>query len=35
MLKSYFDELEYQKLVESKDLLYKTLELVLRVFDEN
>ena len=34
MLKSYFDELEYQKLVESKDLLYKTLELVLRVFDE-
>ena len=34
MLKSYFDELEYSKLKESNDLLYKTLELVLKVFDD-
>ncbi len=34
MLKSYFEENEYQALKENKDLLYKTLELVLRVFDD-
>jgi len=34
MLKSYFDEDEYLNLKESSDLLYKTLELVLRVFDD-
>ena len=34
MLKSYFDELEYENLKNSNDILYKTLELVLRVFDE-
>ncbi len=34
MLKSYFDEMEYQELVKNKDLLYKTLELVLKVFDD-
>ena len=34
MLKSYFEEEEYLKLKESRDLLYKTLELVLKVFDE-
>lgn len=34
MLKSYFEENEYLKLKETNDLLYKTLELVLRVFDE-
>ena len=34
MLKSYFDEIEYQELVKNKDLLYKTLELVLKVFDD-
>ena len=34
MLKSYFEEDEYLKLKESSDLLYKTLELVLRVFDD-
>jgi len=33
MLKKYFEESEYQMLKESHDLLYKTLELVLRVFD--
>ncbi len=34
MLKSYFLEDEYLKLKESNDLLYKTLEVVLRVFDD-
>ena len=34
MLKSYFDEDEYLKLKNSNDLLYKTLQLVLKVFDE-
>ena len=34
MLKGYFEELEYETLKESSDLLYKTLELVLRVFDD-
>ena len=34
MLKSYFDSDEYLKLKESSDLLYKTLELVLKVFDD-
>ena len=34
MLKSYFDELEYEKLKQNKDLLFKTLEIVLKVFDE-
>ena len=34
MLKSYFEEDTYIKLKESEDLLYKTLELVLKVFDE-
>ena len=34
MLKSYFEELEYEKLKNNSDLLYKTLELVLRVFDD-
>lgn len=34
MLKSYFDEEEYLKFKDSDDLLYKTLELVIRVFDE-
>ena len=34
MLKSYFNEEEYLDLKNSSDLLYKTLELVLRVFDD-
>ena len=34
MLKSYFDELEYEKLKQNNDFLFKTLELVLKVFDE-
>ena len=34
MLKSYFDEEEYLKLKESNDMLYKTIELVLKVFDD-
>lgn len=34
MLKSYFEELEYENLKNSNDILYKTLELVLKVFDE-
>lgn len=34
MIKRYFLEDEYLKLKESNDLLYKTLELVVRVFDE-
>ena len=34
MLKSYFEEDEYLVLKESKDLLFKTLELVIRVFDD-
>lgn len=34
MLKSYFDELEYDNLKNNSDLLFKTLELVLKVFDE-
>ena len=34
MLKSYFDELEYENLKQNNDLLFKTLELVLRVFDD-
>ena len=34
MLKSYFDEDEYLKLKNNPDLLYKTLELVLKVFDD-
>ena len=33
MLKKYFEENEYLNLKNSTDLLYKTLELVLRVFD--
>ena len=33
MLKSYFDELEYKNIKETDNLLYKTLELVLRVFE--
>ena len=34
MLKRYFDELEYDDLKKSDDLLFKTLELVLKVFDD-
>ena len=34
MLKGYFEELEYENLKKSNDILYKTLELVLKVFDE-
>ena len=34
MLKSYFEESEYESLKNNSDLLYKTLELVLKVFDE-
>lgn len=34
MLKKYFTEEEYQKLKESNDLLYKTLELVIKLFDD-
>ena len=34
MIKSYFEENEYLELKESNDLLYKTLELVLKVFDD-
>ncbi|MBR3661435.1 MAG: GTP pyrophosphokinase [Bacilli bacterium] len=34
MLKSYFEEEEYNRLKESDDLLYKTLELVLMLFDD-
>ena len=34
MIKNYFLEDEYLKLKENSNLLYKTLELVLRVFDE-
>ena len=34
MLKSYFDEDLYLELKESQDLLYKTLEFVLKVFDD-
>ena len=34
MIKSYFDEEEYLKLKESSDMLYKTLELVLKVFED-
>ena len=34
MLKKYFDEEEYLNLKNNKDLLYKTLELVLRVFED-
>ena len=33
MLKNYFSEEEYNKLKENKDLLYKTLELVLKLFN--
>ena len=33
MLKNYFDESEYENLKKSNDTLYKTLELVLRVFE--
>ena len=34
MLKSYFEENVYNELKQSDDLLYKTLELVLRLFDD-
>jgi len=34
MLKRYFDGYEYEKLKNSDDLLYKTLELVLKVFED-
>ena len=34
MLKKYFEEQEYEKLKNSNDLLYKTLELVLKLFND-
>ncbi len=34
MLKKYFTEEDYQKLKESNDLLYKTFELVIKLFDD-
>lgn len=34
MIKKYFTNEEYEKLKESNDLLYKTLELVIRLFDD-
>ncbi len=34
MLKKYFTDEEYKSLRENKDLLFKTLELVLRLFDD-
>ena len=34
MLKKYFTNEEYQKLKKSDDLLYKTLELVIKLFDD-
>ena len=34
MLKKYFDGYEYNNLKNNKDLLYKTLELILKLFDD-
>lgn len=34
MLKNYFEEEEYQKLIESDNLLFKSLEIVTRLFND-